>query len=121
MEFKCVETGRFANPLDPSKYYWCLKVNGAFMTLKYSCPAGKIYDGRNACIEPMAINSIETWAINESLNVYSTSRRSLSVQENDVADEERYLESDEMVADRISLNSNEDASVYARDDKYSRL
>ncbi|KAG4080706.1 hypothetical protein HA402_013236 [Bradysia odoriphaga] len=121
MDFKCVTTGRFADPLNPSKYVWCLRINGAFYALKYTCPIGKIYDGNNACVEPIVINEIETLAVDDPLNVYSTSRRSLAVRNDDEADDERYVESDEMVADRISLNSNEDASVYARDEKYSRL
>ncbi|XP_037038872.1 uncharacterized protein LOC119076310 [Bradysia coprophila] len=121
MDFKCVTTGRFADPLNPSKYVWCLRISGSFHALKYSCPIGKIYDGNNACVEPIVITAIDALAEDDPLNLYSTSRRSLAVRNDDEADEERYVESDEMVADRISLNSNEDASVYARDEKYSRL
>lgn len=116
LEFKCEAIGRFADPLNPNKYFWCLKVMGIFQKLKYSCPVGKMYNGVNACVEPIITNTIETFALPEDdlLNLYSTSRRSLSIQNNDEVDDERYVESDEMVADRIDLNSNEDASVYNR-------
>lgn len=102
--------------MNPSKYIWCLKVNGVFIRVKYSCPAGKIYNGVDACVEPNVISAIETFALPEDdpLNLYSTSRRSLSIQNNNEADDELYEESDEMIADRINLNSNEDASVNVR-------
>ncbi len=119
LEFKCVAIGRFADPFNPNKYYWCLKVLGVFQKLKYSCPVGKMYNGINACVEPIVTKAIETFALSEDdpLNLYSTSRRSLSLQNNDESDEERYIESGEIVADRINLNSNEDASVFNRADE----
>lgn len=124
LEFKCETTGRFADPTNANKYIWCLSFGTKFVQLKYSCPVGKVFDGVMACVEPSEIAPIETFALSgvvDPENLYSTSRHSLSFQNNDETDEELYEESDETVANRIYLNSNEDASIINQDGERFRL
>jgi len=112
--FKCVVSGWFADPSSPHKYINCVpKKDSTFYKVNYTCPGGKIFEViAKACVEP-----------NQDVEIETLSRRTLSLIQGDEGeeDEEFLEESDEMVADKIYFNSNEDASVNLHNDESYRF